>query len=116
MPRAAEDMMPSMYPRDPDADAHDGWERLIAATVANTVRLAGAGCRHVERAAIFDAGTRSDCVEALKACRDCPVIGACNAWAHSSMRLSGQNGYSGVIGGNVYGAARQWLRPRPVRR
>jgi hypothetical protein len=109
MARRPENQMVSMWPRNPEADRFDGWERLVSAVVADTVRLADAKCRRVERAAIFDGATRADTVAALKACVACPVIQQCNSWAHTSMRLSGQNGFNGVVGGQLYGAARQWL-------
>jgi hypothetical protein len=105
---AAEINYCTMWPHQVDR-RYDGWEALLSAVVADSERMTNARCRRVERASIFDARTRADCIAALKACRDCPVIQQCNSWSRRSMRLSGQNGYSGVIAGQVFGEARQWL-------
>ncbi|MGH3578675.1 MAG: WhiB family transcriptional regulator [Mycobacterium sp.] len=54
---------------------------------------------------MFDAQSRQDTAAALRYCTSCPVLAQCYRWAQ---RQRGK--LDCVAGGQLWGAARKWLR------
>jgi hypothetical protein len=70
-------------------------------------------CRYTDPH-VFDAVTRADTVAALRCCASCPVLDDCARWAEEyqerQQRVGHGKGLNCVAGGELWGAARRWLK------